>query len=288
MPLTTEQQSVDFQTADLTFDVQPKHRRLEGQAVLGFLVKAPIAKLQFDLDPELAIKSIAADGTALPDSAWKNDGGLVTVNLPSSKQAGDRLSLTVAYGGHPHVAKRAPWDGGFVWSQTTDGQPVGRDRRRGRRLRPVLALHRPTDGQGATVDQHIIVPRPGRALATAACSASTSSPTAGARWNWRAKHPNTYGIAINVAPYQLLQGDYHSRYGNRDSAAMLVPAGEEAQAQELFTEMIQTIGLLRAHDRPLPLRRLRRWAWSKPRTWAWSIRPSMPTAISTSRAHGYD
>ena len=33
LPLTPEQRSVDFQTADLTFDVQPSHKRIDGRAM---------------------------------------------------------------------------------------------------------------------------------------------------------------------------------------------------------------------------------------------------------------
>ena len=33
------------------------------------------------------------------------------------------LTVKIVYGGRPHVAVRAPWDGGFVWSKTQDGQP---------------------------------------------------------------------------------------------------------------------------------------------------------------------
>ena len=61
-PLTPEQKSVNFETADLTFEIHPEHRRIDGQATLGFLVKSAIPKLQFDLDPELPIKWISADG----------------------------------------------------------------------------------------------------------------------------------------------------------------------------------------------------------------------------------
>ena len=96
LPLTREQRSVTFDTADLTFDVQPEKRRIDGRDILGFTVKAPISKLQFDLDPELPINSIAADNRTLPRSAWANDGGLVMINLPVAKHAGDHLTLTVA------------------------------------------------------------------------------------------------------------------------------------------------------------------------------------------------
>ena len=62
LPLTSEQKSVDFQAADLSFEVLADSERLNGRAVLSFMVKAPIRKLQFDLDPELPISRIDVDG----------------------------------------------------------------------------------------------------------------------------------------------------------------------------------------------------------------------------------
>ena len=85
-PLTKEQQSVDFQTADLTFDVQPNAHRIDGRAMLGFLVKAPIAKLQFDLDPELPIESIAADGQMLQSPRGRTTAASSPSTLPRRKR----------------------------------------------------------------------------------------------------------------------------------------------------------------------------------------------------------
>ena len=33
-------------------------------------------------------------------------------------------------------------------------------------------------------------------------------------YHWRTKNPDTYAIALNIGPYELLQADYKSRYGN--------------------------------------------------------------------------
>ncbi len=48
-PLTPEQKSVNFETADLTFEIHPEHRRIDGQATLGFLVKSA--------DPQAPVRS---------------------------------------------------------------------------------------------------------------------------------------------------------------------------------------------------------------------------------------
>ena len=42
--------------------------------------------------------------------------------------------------------------------------------------------------------------------------ARASSPIT--RWNWRTRNPNTYAIALNVGPYEVIEGSYKSRFGN--------------------------------------------------------------------------
>ena len=36
--------------------------------------------------------------------------------------AGGKVTATITYGGTPHVAVKAPWDDGMVWSKTPDGR----------------------------------------------------------------------------------------------------------------------------------------------------------------------
>ena len=35
----------------------------------------------------------------------------------------DEAAVTVSYGGRPRIAPNPPWDGGFTWARTADGQP---------------------------------------------------------------------------------------------------------------------------------------------------------------------
>jgi aminopeptidase N len=252
LPLTREQQSVDFQAADLTFEVLPSKQRINGHAVLDFLVKAPIAKLHFDLDPELPIKAIAADGRQLEDSAWKNDGGLVTVTLPQPKKPGDRLTLAVDYGGKPHVAKRAPWDGGFVWSHTKDGKPWVATAVEGEGCDLFWPCFDNSMVEVGTVTQHIIVPRGLSAPSNGRLLGVDHLSDGRTRWNWRARNPNNYAIAIDVAPYKLAQTSYQSRFGYRMPVQFWYLPGEDSQARKLLAEMVQTIGFFEATIGPYP------------------------------------
>jgi len=252
IPLTADQKSVDFQTADLTFEVLPNEKRLNGHAILGFQVKAPITKIQFDLDPELPISALAADGQVLDTSKWANDDGLVTVNLPQPKRAGDRLTLDVTYGGRPHVAKRAPWDGGFVWAQTKDGRPWVATAVEGEGCDLFWPCFDNSLVEVGTVTQHIIVPKGLAAPSNGRLLGIDHLADGRTRWNWRARHPNNYAIAIDVAPYQLAQTTYQSRFNYRMPVQYWYLPGETKQAQNLLAEMVRTIGFFEATVGPYP------------------------------------
>jgi aminopeptidase N len=252
LPLTPEQKSVEFVSADLTFDVQPTRRRLDGRAVLDFLVKAPIAKLHFDLDPELRIESIAADGTLLANSAWANDGGLVTVALPAAKRAGDRLSLAVTYGGKPHVAKKAPWDGGIVWAHTKQGAPWVATAVEGEGCDLFWPCFDNSMVEVGTITQHIIVPKGLAAPSNGRLLGVDRLADGRTRWNWRASNPNNYAIAIDVAPYKLAETVYTSRFGNRFPIQYWYLPGEEKQAAALLAEMVRNVDFFEAAIGPYP------------------------------------
>ena len=252
LPLTKEQKSVLFETADLTFDVQPDRRRIDARAILGFVVKAPIARLQFDLDPELPISSIAVDGRALPSSSWKNDGGLVTVHLPSPKRAGERLWLAVTYGGHPHVAKKAPWDGGFVWARTKDGRPWVATAVEGEGCDLFWPCFDNSQVEVGIVTQHIIVPKGLSAPSNGRLLGVDHLADGRTRWNWRASHPNNYAVAIDVGPFRLAQRLYQSRFGNRFPVQFWYLPGEDKEAAALLDEMVRTVGFFEATIGPYP------------------------------------
>jgi aminopeptidase N len=252
LPLTREQRSVEFLTADLTFDVRPDRRWIDAHAVLGFLVKAPIARLQFDLDPELPISSISVDGHVLSRESWKNDGGLVTVLLPVPRGPGDPLSLTVTYAGHPHVAKRAPWDGGFVWARTKDGRPWVATAVEGEGCDLFWPCFDNSQVEVGTVTQHIIVPKDLAAPSNGRLLGIDRLPDGRRRWNWRASHPNNYAIAIDVAPFRLVQRIYQSRYGNRFPVQYWYLPGEDKKAAALLDEMVKTVGFFEATIGPYP------------------------------------
>jgi aminopeptidase N len=159
--------------------------------------------------------------------------------------------VRVQYHGQPHVAKRAPWDGGFVWSQTPDGQPWVASAVQGEGCDLFWpCIDHPT-GKAKQVDEHITVPSP--LVAAGNGIAMGMDEADGWRtYHWRTKNPSTYGISINVAPYQVLSGEYRSRYGNVIPLRMWYLPQNEKGAKELFAEFAPMLDFFESTIGPYP------------------------------------
>ena len=187
----------------------------------------------------------------MPGSSWSNPLGRLTVHLPRPVPAGGRFALRVTYGGRPHVAVKAPWDGGFVWAKTKDGQPWIATAVEGEGCDLFWPCIDHPQGEPGVVDLHITVPR---ALAAPANGVLLGIGDNGATrtWNWRVKSPNTYAIALDIGPYALLHGNYRSRFGNLIPLQLWYIKGHEAQARGLYAEFGPTLDFYESMIGPYP------------------------------------
>lgn len=248
---TAEQMAVVFEHADLTFRIDPERRSLAGDARLTFLASAPIARMALDLDRNLPVDAIEVDGKLLPNDAYSNPQGRLNIALPAPLPAGARTTIRVIYHGVPHVAVKAPWDGGMVWSKTADGAPWIASAVQGEGCDLLWPCIDHPMGKAQRVDQHIVVPSP---LVAASNGVATGMDEANGwrTWHWRAKHPSTYGIALNIAPYRTMQGEYVSRYGNTIPLQFWYLPESESKAGALFRELPPMLDFFESMIGPYP------------------------------------
>lgn len=252
LPLTAEQKALDFTHADLAIEVFPDRYAIAGVATLSFTARARTKAVVFDLDRNLPISAIALDGTALPASAWSNADGMVRVRLPRAVGKGDSFALAVHYAGTPHVAVKAPWDGGFVWAKTKDGKPWIATAVQGEGCDLFWPCFDNPTVEIGSVDLHITVPGDLVAPSNGRLVGVDTLPDGRKRWNWSAKRPNSYAIALNIAPYQVIEGDYRSRFGNVVPMRYWYLPGEEEQAKGLFAEFAPTLSFFEDMIGPYP------------------------------------
>ncbi|MYM85397.1 M1 family peptidase [Duganella sp. FT50W] len=250
-PRAPEQLAVTFEQVDLALRVDPATQSLRGDAALTFLLTAPLRRIAVELDRNLPVDSASVDGIALAPSAISNPDGRLYLTLPSPLPAGARTTVRIQYHGVPHTAKKAPWDGGFTWSQTREGQPWIATTVEGEGCDLFWpCIDHPT-GKPKQIDLHISVPSP-LVVASNGVATGMDEKDGWRTYHWRAKNPSTYGVALNIGPYETLSADYASRYGNIIPLRMWYLQGHRQQAQALFNEFPPMLDFFEYRVGPYP------------------------------------
>jgi aminopeptidase N len=250
-PRAPEQLAVAFEKVDLALRVDPSTKSIAGDASLTFLLKEPLTRIAVELDRNLPVDSASIDGVPLAASAISNPEGRLYLTLPTPLPAGARTTVRIQYHGVPHEAKKAPWDGGFTWSKTADGQPWIATTVEGEGCDLFWPCIDHPAGKPQLIDLHISVPSPlvvaGNGVAT-----GMEEKDGWRTYNWRAKNPSTYGVALNIGPYDMLSADYASRYGNTIPLRMWYLQGHQQQAQALFSEFTPMLDFFEYRVGPYP------------------------------------
>ncbi|WJY19564.1 M1 family metallopeptidase [Alteriqipengyuania flavescens] len=231
--LTAAQAATDLPHLDLMLKVDPATRTIDGMADYTVKATAPLQRAEFDLDPRFAITSVTVNGRP---GRWTNDGGFLSIDLGRTLRAGQTAKVTIAWNGAPHVARRAPWDGGFVWSETPEGAPwiATAVQMNGCDLfwpcidHPIKEIGR--------LDSTIVVPE-GLTAAGNGKLVGSSTEDGWTSWNWSTRNPNTYAVALNIGPYELASTEYASRFGNTIPLKFWHLPGHGEDAAELLEEM---------------------------------------------------
>ena len=212
--IVPEQAALQFDRADLAIEVLPDREQISGIATHSFTAKQPVRRLIIDLDRNLPVTAVSIDGRALPAASWSNPEGQLTIRLARPIARGRSFSVQIRYAGTPHVAVRAPWDGGFVWAKTESGKPWIATAVQGEGCDLFWpCIDHPT-GEPAVMDIRITVPEGLAAPSNGVLQSITPQPGGRTTYHWRVKNPNTYGVALNIGPYKLMKRQYRSRYGN--------------------------------------------------------------------------
>jgi aminopeptidase N len=250
-PRAPEQLAVTFEHADVALRVDPATQSIAGDTSLTFAATAPLTRIAVELDRNLPIDGASVDGVALPAASISNPDGRLYLTLPKPLQAGERTTVRIRYHGVPHVATHAPWDGAFMWSKTADGQPWISTTVEGEGCDLFWPCIDHPMGKPKLIDLHVTVPAPlvvaGNGVAT-----GMTEKDGWRTYDWRAKNPSTYGVALNIGPYELLSGDYVSRYGNTIPLRFWYLKGNDKPARELFKEFTPMLDFFESRIGPYP------------------------------------
>lgn len=256
-PLMTEQAGYDVTFYDLSVQLFPEERRLEGRLEVRAKVVHPMDWLVLDLDTTLAVSGateLLPGGQAQPLKV-RRETGKVWIWLNHTRQHGESFRVQVSYGGNPRVAPRAPWDGGLTWAKTPSGAHWIATTCQGEGADVWWPVKDHVSDEPDSMALHVRVPEP----LVAACNGRllrTEQHADGTRtFHWYISTPiNTYNVALNIAPYRVVEGQYRSVAGEDFPVVFYVLPEDYEKGRKLFQEILDHIRFYEKYLGPYPFR----------------------------------
>ena len=200
---------ITYYHLDVQLDVAD--RALSGTNLFRFTATQDFTRLQFDLFANLKVDKVTYRGRELP---FTREANAVFITFPTPIRQGSRDEFTVAYSGHPTVAKKAPWDGGMVFVQDAAGQPWVATACQG----VGASIWWPCkDQQADEVDSMLIsiaVPRGLKDVSNGRLRGTKKLPGGYVRYDWAVRNPiNNYDVALNVGNFAHFSDVYQGESG---------------------------------------------------------------------------
>ncbi len=254
-PLSPEQAAYRVIAYDLALEVDPARRFIDGSLTAEVELLSAIRELVLDLDSPLRVESVHSLEPAAGALEFHRTDTQVLIGLPPDAGVNDELRVRIAYSGHPRVAARPPWHGGFVWKETADGQPwvavacqlSGADLWWPNKDHP--------SGEPERMDIRITVPEP-LVVASNGTLQSVTPPRPGVRtFHWRTVNPiNPYSVSINIAPYVTISDSYRSVAGELVPVTYWVLPENLEKGAALFPQFARHLRFFEETVGPYPFR----------------------------------
>ncbi len=200
---------INYYHLDVKFDIDKKY--ISGSNLFKFTATQNFTKLQFDLYDNLKVDKVEYKGKEVP---FTREFNAVFVTFPQTIAKGAKEEFTVYYSGNPTVAKRAPWDGGVVFTTDSLGKPWVATACQG----AGASIWWPTkDHQSDEVDSMLVsisVPAGLKDVSNGRLRKTTTLPDGYTRFDWFISNPiNNYDIAANIGDYTHFDDSYMGEKG---------------------------------------------------------------------------
>ncbi len=228
--LRPERTNYDVKSYHLKLKVDPEKKFISGSNTIGFKVLNEMPVMQLDLFDNMKIDSIVYHNQNLE---YKREFNAVFINFLEAVKKGVEDSLQFYYHGYPKVAKNAPWDGGFVWTEDEEGNPwVGvAVQGTGASLWYPNKDHQSDEPEEAQLD--IAVPNGLMDVSNGRFLGKIDLGNGYTEWSWKVANPiNNYDIMINIGNYS----HFSDKFQDLDLDYYVLPYNLE-KAKKQFAEV---------------------------------------------------
>jgi aminopeptidase N len=236
--LRPEQAIMDVRHYTIALNVDFSQRSIEGYTTIDVIMAKPTQVLLFDLLDSLNVHSVLVNGTKQP---FDHKNNLITVHLDKELPAGKAI-VKVLYGGKPHVARRPPWDDGFIWAKDSTGHQwmaITAEGAGGKLYFP--CKDHPSDEPNEGVDMIITVPG-NLVVAGPGLLQNVIKHGHTATYHWKTNYTiNNYSIIFNAGDYKVVSRPYTTVDGHHVPIQFYVLNEHADKAAHLLDMFVKTI-----------------------------------------------
>jgi aminopeptidase N len=205
--------STDVLSYTLDLEIFPKNKSIKGLGSSHFLITQNTSQVELKLDSRFDISKILVNDKM---ATFSRNGGVIDIDLHRRAVTGDEVNVAIFYSGKPHIALRAPWAGGFVWSETTDGSPWIATAVQGEGCDLFWPCKDHFADKADNMDISLTVPKNLSGVTNGVLQSIQAVGEDKQRFNWKLSVPaSDYNISINIGPFERIQQSYTSVNGSQ-------------------------------------------------------------------------
>ncbi len=254
-PLMAEQAAYDVSFYEMTLAVHPADSTISGKVRTIASVHDPLPFFVLDLDQILAVGAIYGGTDPEATLSFERKGGKIWIKMPFTRQPGETVDVTVEYSGKPRIAPNPPWSGGFTWTTTESGAPwiATTCQQEGADIWWPVKEH--VSDEPDSMKLHITVPDPLIVATNGRMRDVTNHSNGTSTYHWDISNPiNTYNVALNIAPYRVIEDTFDSVAGDSFPVQFFVLPEDYENGQNLFPEILNQLRYFESVLGPYPFR----------------------------------
>ena len=198
--LPPERTCFDVLHYGLNLKINITDKSIVGYNEIDFKVVRTTSKIQLDLFENMVVDSIMFENKKLKYDRMYH---AVFINFEDKLIINEKIKIKFYYSGNPIIAKRAPWDGGFVFEKDSNNKDFVGVACQGTGASlwfPCKDSQSDEPDFGATIK--IAVPTGLMNVSNGRLTGNEDLKNGYTRWDWIVKNPiNSYDITINIGDY---------------------------------------------------------------------------------------
>ena len=232
--ITEERAWWDLNYYHLKVKVHISDSTISGENLVQYTVLDSGEVMQVDLQEPLKITEVRQNGE---DLDFVREGSAFFVKLKSKQDPGDVHQVLVKYSGKPIVAENPPWDGGFTWTEDSNGKPFVATSNQG--IGSSVWWPNKDHPYDEPDSMRISITTPGDLMdvSNGRLEGVDEHRNGTKTWNWFVSNPiNNYGVNINIGDYIHFGETYDGEKGKLTLDYYVLRENEE-KAREQFKQV---------------------------------------------------